>query len=78
LRYWGNNFNPEKVITSGKPVYLYLQKNTNSLYTRTIRKLFESYKGFTVKKKLLFENPQNGEAILQLFFDRTKQQVQTP
>ncbi len=74
LKYWGESFNPGKIIASGKPVYLYLQKDKKELYNRTIHKLFKNYKGFTVKKKLIFENPQNGEAILQLYFSKARQQ----
>ncbi len=71
LRYWGGPFDPGTVMTSGKPVYLYLEKNRQELYNRTIHKLFENHKGYTVKKKLLFENPQNGEAIIRLYFSKT-------
>jgi len=72
VKYWGKDFNPDEIIASGKPVYLYLQKDKKELYNRTIHKLFKSYKGFAVKKKLIFENPQNGEAILQLYFSKLK------
>jgi len=72
IKYWGKAFNPNKIIASGKPVYLYLQKNKAELYNRTIRKFFKNFKGFTVKKKLLFENSQNGEAILQIYFSKTQ------
>lgn len=74
LRYWGKPFDPHTATASGKPVYLYLEKNRQELYNRTIHKLFENHKGYTVKKKLLFVNPQNGEAILQLYFSKAKQQ----
>ncbi len=75
IKYWGKDFNPNEIIASGKPVYLYLQKDKKELYNRTIHKLFKSYKGFAVKKRLIFKNPQNGEAILQLYFSKAKQQV---
>lgn len=72
LRFWGKPFDPHTVMASGKPVYLYLEKNRQELYNRTIHKLFENHKGYTVKKKLLFENPQNKEAILQLYFSKVQ------
>jgi len=75
LKFWGKDFDPNKIIASGKPVYLYLQKNNAKLYNKTIRKLFKNFNGFTVKKKLIFANPQNGEAILQLYFSKARQQV---
>ncbi len=74
IRYWGKAFNPNTIIASGKPVYLYLQKNNADLYDRTIRKLFKNFKGFKVRKKLLFDNLQNGEGILQLYFSKAKAQ----
>jgi len=67
--YWGTPLNPEKIINKNIPVYLYLEKNTNELYEKTINKLKEiTQKTFSVKKKLLFENPVNGEGLLQLIF----------
>ncbi|HFB62043.1 MAG TPA: hypothetical protein ENJ69_03570 [Bacteroidetes bacterium] len=74
LRYWGKGFQPDTVIASKKPVYLYLQKNSKKLYNRTVKKLLGNHKGFSVSKKLLFENPKNGEAVLQLFFSKAAPQ----
>jgi len=74
IKYWGQSFDPNVISASGKPVYLYLEKNTDALYKKTINKLFENFKGYTIKKKLIFDNPHNGEAILQLYFSKTKQQ----
>lgn len=67
--YWDTPLNPEKIIEDNIPVYLYLEKNTNELYEKTIDKLEEiTEKTFSVQKKLLFENPVNGEGLLQLIF----------
>jgi len=67
--YWDTPFNPEKIIEDNIPVYLYLEKNTNELYEKTIDKLKEiTEKTFSVQKKLLFENHVNGEGLLQLIF----------
>lgn len=70
IKFWGKEFNPDEIIASDKPVFLYLEKNTEELYQKTIEKLFENKNGFSVDKKLLFENPVNGEGILQLFFSQ--------
>lgn len=70
IKFWGQEFNPDEIVASNKPVYLYLEKNTEELYQKTIQKLFENKDGFLVEKKLLFENPVNGEGILQLFFSK--------
>jgi len=70
IRGWGDEFDPEKVIQSGKSVYLYLEKNNEENYSKTIGKLFEKHPEFKVDKEILFENPVNGEGILQLFIQR--------
>ncbi len=68
LRYWGNPFNPASIITSGRPVYLYLEKNREELYKKTVDKLLANYKNITVRETLIFENPVNHEGLLQLYF----------
>ncbi len=70
LRYWGEAFDLNRVVASGKPVYLYLEKNTEALYQKTIHKLIGKNDGFLVRKELIFENPRNGEAIMELFFSK--------
>lgn len=68
IKYWGKPYNPLNIANSDKPVYLYLQKNNDELYKRTIDKLLENSKDISIKKKLLFNNPVNHEGILQLYF----------
>ncbi len=75
IKYWGKAFYPDSIVASGKPVFLYLEKNTKALYNKTIHKFFARYPDFTIKKKLIFENPENGEAILQLFITQTNKGV---
>lgn len=66
LKYWGKPFNPDSIAVSGRPVYLYLQKNTDALFKRTENKLFHRFPGYSMQKKPVFENPENGEAIYQI------------
>lgn len=66
--YWGESLDPQKIIDNEIPVYLYLEKNSEELYLKTIEKLSDYGKGFLIQKKLLFENPVNGEAVLKLFY----------
>jgi hypothetical protein len=66
--YWGEPINPRKYIARKIPVYLYLEKNTEELYTRTIEKLSENGDKLTVSKELLFENQVNGEVLYKLHF----------
>jgi heme/copper-type cytochrome/quinol oxidase subunit 4 len=67
--YWTTPLNLEKIISENIPVYIYLENNNDDLYGKTIAKLKEVLeKDFSVQKKLLFENPVNGEGLLQLIF----------
>jgi hypothetical protein len=67
--YWATPLNLDNIISENTPVYVYLEKNDKELYEKTIAKLGEVFeKDFSVQKKLLFENPVNNEALLQLFF----------
>ncbi len=69
--YWGNPLDLEKIIREQIPVYLYLENNNDELYGKTVTKLKDVLeKDFSVQKKLLFENPVNGEELLQLFFTK--------
>jgi hypothetical protein len=71
LKYWGEPFDPEKISDSGKPLYLYLEKNNEELYQRTIQKFFLDQSKIQVMRKLIFDNPVNGEVIYRLILSRT-------
>lgn len=75
--YWGESLDPQKIIDNEIPVYLYLEKNSEELYLKTIDKLSEYGEGFVIDKKLLFENPINGEAILKLFYSESVNNPET-
>jgi hypothetical protein len=67
MRYWGEKFNAQKVTESGKNVYLYLERNEEELYNRTISKLQEENGGeFMTEKDTVFLNDKTGEIILKL------------
>jgi len=68
IKYWGKPYSASDIATSGKPVFLYLQKNTQKLYQRTVNKLLEKSTGISITNKLLFENPVNHESIMQLYY----------
>jgi hypothetical protein len=78
LRYWGKPFVPDSVIRSEKPVYLYLEKNTRTLYRKTIHKLFGDSTRYEIRNKLLFENPYNHEAVIQLFASTKQKRPTSP
>jgi len=68
IKYWGKPYNTREIASAGKPVYLYLQKNSKELYNRTVNKLLENSNGISISNKLLFENPVNHESIMQLYY----------
>ncbi len=70
FRFWGEPFNVEKIIELQSPVYLYLERNDDSLYERTEEKLKENGPAFEVQKKLIYHNIVNNEAIYQLIFSK--------
>ncbi len=69
LRYWADKFDAQKIIESGKPVYLYLERNEDELYEKTISKLKEiNSNDFTVEREKLYFNPETNEIIFKLNF----------
>lgn len=68
LVYWGEAFDPAAETGDIRPVYLFLEKNQEELYAKTMGVLMENRDGFRVEKELLFENPVNGEALYRLHF----------
>jgi hypothetical protein len=70
--WWGEEFNPQKIIETQTPVYLYLEKNNEENYKKSIAKLSEYGKDCIISSKLLYESPVNGEGVLQLFYSQPK------
>lgn len=67
MRYWGEKFNAQKAASSGKKIYLYLERNEEELFNRTISKLKEENGApFEVKKDTVFLNNKTGEIIFRL------------
>lgn len=64
--FWGEEFNPNKIVEQNIPVYLYLQHDTEELYLRAINKIFGDSTNFSITKKLIFHNDINGEGFLKL------------
>ena len=68
MRYWGEKFDAQKAAGSGKKIYLYLERNEEELYNRTISKLQEENGApFEAEKTLVYENPATKEVIYQLY-----------
>lgn len=69
IKYWGEKFNTQRVIDSGKPVYLYLERNEEDLYQKTINKLGEENGApVQVNRELIYLNPKTTEIIYRLTF----------
>lgn len=67
LKYWVKPFDAEEVADSGKPVYLYLERDEQDLFDKTLAKLHEeSPTPFAAESELLFRNPATTEVIYQL------------
>ena len=73
LKYWGKKFDQNEVAKSGKPIYLYLEKNNKKLLKKAIYRFFpDSNFNKRIITKLIFENPVNGEGVVQLVFPDNK------
>lgn len=73
FQYWGEKFDAKKIIDSGKKVYLYIERNDEELYNRTLLKIQkESETGFIAERELLFLNEVNNEVIYQLKLNSTE------
>ncbi len=69
MKYWGEKFSAQKVFDSGKPVYLYLERNEEDLYNRTLTKLKEENgSDFTANRELIYLNNITSEVIYRLSF----------
>lgn len=69
FQHWGDQFDPGEVLTKELPVYIYLEKDSEDLYNKTVAKL-DPRQEYVFSKKVLFVNPENGEAIDQLIFSK--------
>jgi uncharacterized membrane protein len=69
FRFWGEKFNAKKIIDSGKKTYLYLERNEEELFSRSINKLIEeNIDTFEVERELVYLNDNTTEIIYQLTF----------
>ncbi len=69
FRFWGEKFNANNIIDSGKKTYLYLERNEEELYDRSINKLIEeNIDTFEIERELIYLNDKTTEIIYQLTF----------
>jgi len=75
LKFWGEKFNAQKMMDSGKKIYLYLEFNDEELYNKTINKLTEENgAAFTVERELIYTNEITREIIYMLHFSSSENQ----
>lgn len=73
MKYWGEKFNAQRAIQSGKKIYLYIERDEEELFNKTVLKLQEESEAtFNVNKVLLYKNPATTEVIYQLFLEFPK------
>jgi len=65
FQFWGNQFNPEEILKQDQPIYIYLEKDLDDLFDRTIAKLDPEHH-YKLDKKYVYLNPDNNEVIYQL------------
>jgi hypothetical protein len=67
LRYWGEKFDAGKIPGSGHKIYLYLERDEEDLYNKTILKLSEENGSPVNFERIpLYQNPTTKEVIYQL------------
>ncbi len=65
FQHWGDQFNPEDLLMKKLPVYIYLEKNSEELLTKTFAKL-DPKKEYEFERKVLFLNQKNNEVLFQI------------
>jgi len=78
LKFWCEKFNAQKMMDSGKKIYLYLEFNDEELYNKTINKLTEENgAAFTVERELIYTNEITREIIYMLHFSSSENQSES-
>ncbi len=71
LRYWVKPFDAGEIINSGRNVYLYLERDDESLFEKTLTKLKEeSVTPFSFESELLYKNPNNSDVLYLVHFSK--------
>jgi hypothetical protein len=67
LKYWVEPFDAGVIMASGKNIYLYIERDEEQLYDKTLAKLHqESPTPFVAESELLYRNPATTEVIYRL------------
>lgn len=64
--HWGEPLNLEKIVAENIPVYIYLEKDSEELYRKSIDKIFPDQEQFKINALRIFTNSVNGEVLIKL------------
>jgi len=69
FKHWGDQFDIMQIAASGKKVYLYLERDEEDLYNKTMAKIREvNDVSFAVSRSLIYRNKATNEVIFELQF----------
>lgn len=69
MKFWKNKFSTDSIINSGSKTYLYIERDEQALFDKTLAKLHsEDTTVFNINSQLLYKNPATSEVIYELSF----------
>jgi hypothetical protein len=69
MKFWKNKFCADSIINSGSKTYLYIERDEQALFDKTLAKLHsEDTTAFNINSQLLYKNPATTEVIYELNF----------
>jgi len=77
MKYWKYKFSADSIINSGNKTYLYIERDEQALFDKTISKLqSEDTTSFNIASQLLYRNPATTEVIYELNFSKTAENIE--
>lgn len=77
MKYWKHKFNADSIINSGNKTYLYVERDEQALFDKTIAKLHsEDTTRFNIENRLLYRNPATTEVIYELNFNKPVENIE--
>ena len=76
MKYWNHKFNTDSIINSGNKTYLYIERDEQALFDKTIAKLHtEDTTLFNIESQLLYKNQATTEVIYELNFIKPNENI---
>lgn len=69
FRYWTESFVPDRIFTEQIPVFVYLEKDTGELLSRTLAKINPENK-YQIAAEKIFVNPVNNESVFKFIYSK--------